>query len=201
MIESLHRLKGWLAKVVLANDVQGPSPTGTGLPRSTKANPLTAVRQAVQGALPVVEEQFAALRTMEELLLAVEDCVGQAWHEREALIDDYYQILRGLLRVLDDCRIVTEENAELDVVCSGLGKLLDEQQVEQIEVHDGDSFQPERHDCEQTEESEQYAPGTVLRVVETGYQRRLANGNTVVVRPARVVVSEQKRTKSKESGT
>jgi len=153
-------------------------------------NPLARLHQVVQNAQPMVEQQLAAARMTEELLSSIERQLGQAWGEREGLIGDYYSLLRSVLTVAEDCRSSGDEHPELRVVRTGLEKTLREHRIEVIPVAEGDAFQPDTQSCEEVEPSGEYAAGTVLRVLEPAYQRRLADGSVVVVRPARVVISQ-----------
>ena len=76
------------------------------------------------------------------------------------------------------------------MIRSGLEKTLRQQGVEVIPVAEGDVFEPDRHSCEEVEPSADCDPGTVLRILETGYTRRLADGSVVVVQPTKVVISQ-----------
>jgi len=152
----------------------------------------------VQTALPLLEDQLGAIRRMDEHFADIEEQLGRAWRERECLVDDYYAMLRSILQVLDDCRAMGEMGPELEVIGAGLEKTLQEQGIKAIEVAEGDRFQPDRHRCEQTEASGEKPPGTVLRVVAPGYLRQLADGSSVTIRPARVIVNRVQPS-SKES--
>ena len=163
---------------------------GTNPSNGPGVNPLTQLLQIVQNAQPVVDQQLAAARTTDELLTSVERQLGQAWGERESLIADYYALLRSVLAVVEDCRSSSDDSPELQVVRTGLEKTLRQQGIEVIPVAKGDGFQPDTQSCEEVEPSTDCAAGTVLRILETGYQRQLADGGVVVVRPAKVVISQ-----------
>ena len=165
-----------------------------GSQQASATSPLTGVHQAVHNALPLLEQQLSGMRMMDELLVGIEDQLARAWREREGLIEDYYAVVQGVLRVLDDCQTMRDKTPELQVIKAELERILRHQRVEMITVAIGDHFQPDLACCEQTEASDEHAPGTVLRVLESGYQRRLDDGNTVVIRPARVAVSQSQAT-------
>ena len=190
MIKSLRRLKDRIAGRMFGQGRSCPSPLSATSAPGPEGNPLTAVRQIVQTALPLLEEQLGAIRRMDEHFADIEEQLGRAWREREGLVDDYYAMLRNVLQVLDDCRAMGDTGPELKVIGAGLEKLLQQQGVKAIEVAVGDRFQSDRHLCEQTDASGEKPPGTVLRVVEPGYLRQLNDGSTVTIRPARVVVSQ-----------
>ncbi len=155
-----------------------------------KATPLTGIRRAVQDALVVVEQQFEATRLVDERLARIEGHVGEAWRERERLLRDYYCMVRAVLSALDDCRAIAGEGAEAGRVQEILEKVLKEQGVQQIPAAVGDRFRPETQCCEETQPSAEVPPGTVLEILEPGYQRCLADGTTDAIRSVRVVVSK-----------
>ena len=190
MIDSLCRLRSWVAKSVSRLFGWMPLSRRVNPSKGSGENPLTRLHQFVQNAQPVVEQQFAAARMTDELLTGIERQLGQAWGERESLIGDYYALLRSVLTVADDCRSSSADSPELQVVRIGLENTLRQQGIEVIPVAEGNVFQPDIHSCEEVEPSVDCVPGTVLRILETGYQRRLADGSVVVVRPAKVVISQ-----------
>ena len=199
MIDSLCRLRNWAARSVGRIFGSTPLSRRADPSKGAAANPLTRLHQVVQNAQPVVEQQFAAARMMDELLTSVERQLGQAWGERERLIGDYYALLRSVLAVVEDCRSSSDDSPELQVVRTGLEKTLRQQGIEVIPAAEGDVFQPDIHSCEEVESSADCLAGTVLRILETGYQRQLDDGSVVVVRPAKVVIS-QPSASFKESG-
>jgi GrpE protein len=190
MIDSLYRLRSWVAKSVSRIFGSTPLARRANPSNGTGANPLTRMLQIVQNAQPVVEQQLAAARTTDELLTSLERQLGQAWGEREDLIGDYYALLRSVLTVVEDCRSSGDDSPELQVVRTGLEKTLHQQGIEVTPVAEGDVFQPDIQSCEKVEPSVDCVPGRVIRILETGYQQRLADGSVVVVRPAKVVISQ-----------
>ena len=190
MSKLLYRLRSWLAKSISGIFGSTLLARGTNPSNGPGANPLTQLLQIVQNAQPVVDQQLAAARTTDELLTSVERQLGQAWGERESLIADYYALLRSVLAVVEDCRSSSDDSPELQVVRTGLEKTLRQQGIEVIPVAESDVFQPDIHFCEEVEPSTDCAAGTILRILETGYQRQLADGSVVVVRPAKVVISQ-----------
>ncbi len=68
--------------------------------------------------------------------------------------------------------------------------LLREQDIVVIPVAAGDAFCADIHVCSRTEPLPNVSPGRVLAVVSPGYRRRLSSGESVVVRPVQVVVSQ-----------
>lgn len=184
------RFFGWLGTLTRGLRASWGSSTQGRLSSVSKAVPLTNAYQAVQRATPLLEEQFAYLRMMEEVLAEVDGQLGQAWREREKVLDDYYAMVRGLLQVLDHCETISETIPSLQPIQTGLENILRSQRVEPIRVVEGDAFCAETHCCEETEPSDGQAPGTILRVLDRGYQQQFADGSTVIIRPTLVVVSE-----------
>ena len=190
MFDSLCRLRSWAAKSARVLFGSAALAHRADSSKGAAANPLTRLLQIVQNAQPVVEQQLAAARMTDELLINIERQLGQAWGERESLIGDYYVLLRSVLTVLEDCGSSSDDSPELQVVRTGLEKTLRQQGIEVIPVAEGDVFEPDIQSCEEVEPSVDCVPGTVLRILDTGYTRRLADGSVVVVRPAKVVISQ-----------
>jgi hypothetical protein len=182
LLGSFARFMRWPKRLVIATP-QDESANGS------VADPLANVHQTVRNTLPVIEDQLVAIRIIEQSLSGIEEAVGLAWRDRENLTANYYTLLRGVLQILDDCHSLGDNGQEFEVVFSGFERILCEQGVEVIPVTEGQRFQPDSQCCEETEASSEHASGTVLRIVQSGYQRRLPNGSSLVVRPARVVVS------------
>ncbi len=157
--------------------------------RPATPNPLLRIRRTVLDMAAAVEQQRDTLCCVEDGLRGIEDQVALVWREREALTQDYYAVLRGVLGVLDDCLALGADPAGLPLVRMALERILQEQSLEPIPAAVGERFQSDTQCCEQTAASTVVPPGTVLQVLAVGYRRRRADGTTVVVRPARVVVS------------
>ena len=151
---------------------------------------MTEINQAIRVARAVVEQQFNTTRLLDEHLAAIEDHVGHAWTDRQVLVRHYYATLQGVLRVWDDCIPLLADKPELQTIRAGLERILHDQSLEPMTTAVGDHFQPDTQCCEQMDASSNFPPGTIIEVLETGYCRRWADGTAVVVRPARVVVSQ-----------
>ena len=113
---------------------------------------------------------------------------ADAWHEREMVMADHYEVLRGVLRVLGDLELENDAAASRRLAIDGLQRILTEQQIEPIESAKGDPFQPDVHVCEEMIDSDLPA-GLIVQTLETGYLCYSRDGQRVVIRPARVVVS------------
>ncbi len=191
MIRSFRRLVAWFAKDKVRSPATNKQPAGPA------PNPLTTINQTLREALLAVEQQFTTARQVDEHLQVIEEQVSHAWQERDSLLKEHYQTLRGLLRVHDDCQSLGISRPEVQPVLDHLGQLLRELALEPITTGIGERFQPDTQCCEETAESADQPAGIVLRILETGYVKRWADGATVIVRPARVVVSKRP-TESKE---
>jgi len=190
MMRTLQHILAQLAK--LATRLRGPnsSPQQESMTPVTEGDPLAGVYQAVRRVAPAVEQQLDAARTVVELVDNIEERLALAWRERERLLNDYNNLLRRAIAALDDCQALSEKNPDIRVVQLRLEEALREQGIKVIDVAEGEPFRSEFHCCEQTVPSVEDAPGMVLRVLDTGYQRRLADGSVVIVRPARVILSQ-----------
>lgn len=188
--KTLNRLQTWIAKSFGGLRILARPAQSTGPPNESGSNPLAELLHVVQDAQAVVEQQLAAARLTDDLLAAIERQLGLAWSEREKLTGDYYALLRSVITVWEDCGSSSDAGPELQVVRTGLEKALRQQGVEVTPVAAGDVFDPDTQSCEEVEPSAECAPGTVLRVLETGYRRWLGDGSLVIVRPAKVVIGQ-----------
>jgi molecular chaperone GrpE (heat shock protein) len=145
--------------------------------------------RAVRDAQPLIEQQFDSMQSLNGLITTIEEMLSQLWCGRERITGDYYDLLDSLLEALDECGDVNSDDSQLAIVRSRLERALRDQGVEPIAVATGQPFCSATQTSEAVDESAEFSPGTVLRLLETGYQRCLADGNIVLVRPARVVVS------------
>lgn len=103
--------------------------------------------------------------------------------------------VRDVLPVLDNFRHTLEKGTEAQdaaaiikgaqIVYDHLANVLAGQGVKQIEVAQGDAFDPSRHEAVVYEENEQLDENTVVRELAAGY---LMNGRTI--RPAKVTVAK-----------
>lgn len=116
--------------------------------------------------------------------------LGLAWQVQSELTNDYYTLLRAVLLTLDDCRTLGPDRTDAAGLTLRLEKVLREQRVEMIPTAAGDPFDADRHCCEKTEATAERPAGAVVSTLAAGYLRRFKSGLTVIVRPARVVVSE-----------
>jgi molecular chaperone GrpE (heat shock protein) len=190
MIKSLYRLAHWFTDGECRSPTPRSSNGDTPQPPCREGNPLTGIRLAVQDAGAVVENQYQALRLTEDRLARIEEHLHRAWQERDGLLRDYHAILKGLLRLLDDVLASSPDQEGLPNIRAGLEKLLKEQGVERIPIAVGEPFQPETQCCEQTEPSDTVPPGSVVRILESGYRITRPGRNGEILRSARVVVSQ-----------
>lgn len=190
MIEPFRRLVQRMADGLVPGR-EGASPLASGGAAHPEAdNPLVRITHAAQDVLAAVEQQLDATRRVDDGLREIEGQAARAWRERESLTQDYYALVRGVLQVLDDCRALGSGTPGVETVCAGLESLLRAQGVEPIPLAVGDRFQAATQCCEETANAAMVPPGTVLRVLAAGYRRRMGDGTVVIVRPARVVVSQ-----------
>ena len=152
-------------------------------------SPLVNLGRVIRTAHPLIEEQLRSLRAQQELVDTLDDHLARAWKEREDYVRDYYELLRGVIRALEEDEGPQDPIDRLSAARDRLGQVLKEQGVSSFEVKTGDRFCSETQCSVDVERSGEASPGTVLRLLETGYRRTLADGESVVVRPAQVVVS------------
>ena len=158
--------------------------------RPAAAKPLALTFRATEDAVEAAEQIFTQARKIEDCLNDIREEVGLAWQDQSRANQQYYDLARGILLALDDLRELAARQPDLSDVAARLEGLLREQDMAAIPVAVGDSFCADIHVCSRTEPSAAVAPGRVLTVVSPGYRRRLSSGETVVVRPVQVVVSQ-----------
>jgi molecular chaperone GrpE (heat shock protein) len=164
------------------------SPSGA----QTKINAsLGEARQQLwdlKGKVQSIDQQFSAIQAL----------WGQAWNEREQLKNEYYQLLGAVLETLD----TLEENPEAlpsAAVGERLKQILLRQGVEKGSTRPGDPFQPEEHEVEDTAFQEGMPHGAILEVISPCYARVYANGERLVIRPARVIVNRVGKTSGSQN--
>lgn len=186
VIESLRRFLEHMA-----GRPSGDSPFTTAMmDRERGGNPLTRIHQTAEDTTAIIARLFGDARLLEGRVAEIQEQLGLAWQVQSELTNDYYALLRAVLLILDDCRTLGPERADVAGLTLRLEKVLREQRVEIIPTAEGDPFDADQHCCEKTESTAERPPGTVLSTLAAGYLRRLKSGLTVIVRPARVVVSQ-----------
>lgn len=180
-----RRFAAWLQGTFARRPVRKSQAERTAMRRS----PLVDLGRVVRASRPLIEEQLRSLRAQNQLIDTLEDYLARAWKEREDYVHDYYELLRGILSVLEEDDGPRDPLDGLRMVRDRLGQVLTQQGVSPIAVKTGDRFCSETQRSVEVERSCDVRPGTVLRLLEIGYRRTLPDGESVVVRPAQVVVS------------
>lgn len=121
---------------------------------------------------------------------AVQLHASNAWHERSQILTDYFELSRGLLRILDNFEQILHANAEVIPVAYELKTLLEKQYIGAIPVKEGDPFNAELCVCEEVVEKEDFPSNAVVEVLEPGFEKTLGDGSRIVIRPAKVIISK-----------
>jgi hypothetical protein len=188
----MKRFSGPLGKIAqrFFSTLGGLPDAESGEARPAAAKPLAMTFRAAEDALAATEQLFAQARKIEDSLNDIRTDVGLAWQDQSRASQEYYDLARGIMLALDDLRELAAREPNLSDLAARLEGLLREQNVAAIPVAAGDAFCADFHVCGRTEASPDVAPGRVLAVILPGYRRRLSSGETVVVRPVQVVVSQ-----------
>ena len=159
--------------------------------RGAQDTPLTQVNRGLRDMAALLAEVVAKLQEVEKQQKAIRAYSSNAWSEREALLTDYYSSLRGILRLWDNCEDAADSSPQMQVISSGLKRMMKDQRIEPIQVKEGDLFDARLHECEEAVETEGYPSGAVVQVIEAGYMQERRDGTKVLVRPAKVRVSKE----------
>jgi len=173
----------------LFSALASPSNDRSGEARPASAQPLARIFRAAEDAAAATEQLFADARKVEDCMSDIRDEVGLAWQEQGRASKEYYELARGVLLALDDLRALAGHQPVINDLVSRLEGMLREQDIVAIPVAAGDPFSADIHVCGKAEPSSGVPPGCVLAVLSPGY-RRLGSGESVVVRPVQVVVSQ-----------
>lgn len=157
-------------------------------------------QRAQEGLLALQEMATHSVELKNQLLYARAEIENmRKRHEKERTELQQYastKVLRDLLDVADNMHrafLSKEESANqdlkqllagLELTWKGFMEVLGKYGVKAMEAH-GKLFDPNQHEAVLEQESTQYAPGTVMQVVQTGYF--LADR---LLRPARVIVAK-----------
>lgn len=188
----MRRFSGPLGKIAqrFFSTRAGTAEAQSGAARPAAAKPLAMTFRAAEDAVAAAEQLFAHARKIEDCLSDIREDVGLAWQEQSRASQEYYDLARGILLALDDLRELAARQPGISDLAARLEGLLRQQDIVAIPVAAGDAFCTDIHVCSRTEPSPDASPGRVLAVVSPGYRRRLSSGETVVVRPVQVVVSQ-----------
>ena len=158
---------------------------------SIQATPLTEINKELRDMSLLLREVAAKHKDIEQRHKAILVHSSNAWNEREALFTNYYNTLSVVLQVLDNCESALESSPQMMVVYNGLKVILENQHIEPIPVKEGDLFDAQLHECEETAKTEDSSPCVVLQVIEKGYMQKRRDGIKAIIRPAKVCVSEK----------
>lgn len=115
-------------------------------------------------------------------------------NEARALESGKSRVVRELLPVLDQFELALRHDAGqmsveqlaagVNIVRQEMFKALQSCGLETIDPMPGDEFDPQRHDAVMHQPSQDYPPGSVVQVYQTGYVL-----DNMVLRPAKVVIA------------
>lgn len=178
----------YLQKIVQDHKLQFKSDIiGSGLSN----NALAQVNKGLKEMKRLHWEFKMNLQAVENQLQAIQRASSNAWNEREHLLTNYYDTLRSILGVLDNCENALEAAPQLSIIYNELKKILEKRGIESIQVKEGNSFNAELHKCEETIQREEYPNGIIVQVIEKGYMEKLKNGKFIVIRPAKVIINKK----------
>ncbi|MHB1035623.1 MAG: nucleotide exchange factor GrpE [Pirellulales bacterium] len=186
----VRQLTEWCRRQILRLTEHTPTEQAEEARHVGAAKSFGALHRISRDARAIIESQFEHARALDQMLAEMDGQLGRAWQELRAESDNYAAILQRLMRVLDDCQAMSLQDPVVADFHAKLLRVLQEQAIEPIVASPGDRFSAEDHSCEQAEPTAEYPPGTLLRVLQTGYRRRFPDGSAVVIRPAHVVVSK-----------
>ena len=147
---------------------------------------LTELQELLSQQLTIAQRAVGSIDT------AVEFAV-QAWQEREECRVRSFELIRGILRLQDDCaELLAEEAPRRQAILQRFKSLLAEHRVHRIPVEPGDRFQGELHHCEMLQDSKVHPAGHVVEILQAGYTMQDLDGQQQLIRPAHVVVSKEK---------
>lgn len=157
----------------------------------TQAVPLTQVNRGLRDMGVLLREIITKLQEIERQHKTIRTHSSNAWSEREMVLADYYNTLRAVLQVLDNCESALSSSPQMLVIYEGLKRIIEDQHIEPIQVKEGDLFDTQFHKCEETVEMEEYPTGVVVQVIEKGYIQKRRDGSKIVIRPAKVHVNKK----------
>ena len=134
----------------------------------------------------------STLQHFEDRYQNLQRALSEAWRERKALLDAYFDLSRTVADLHDHCAGLAEQHADVALFCERLERVLAEHGLEYFEVNQHASFDPEFHQCAETATDGDAPPGTVIAVLSRGLIKIQADGSQSVVRPARVIVNQPK---------
>jgi hypothetical protein len=135
----------------------------------------------------ILREADDKLLELERQHAAVQRQCTAAWVEKQALLDRYYEVLRTVLTLIDDC----ESGGTAEVILESLKKLLEDQRVESLQVKRGESFDARVHKAVDDMRAGSSRPAVVVDILQRGYIQNLQDGTSVVLRPAAVRLGEE----------
>jgi len=138
-----------------------------------------------RGRVQSLDQQFQALQGL----------WSQVWTEREQLHNEYYELLNA---ILESCDVLEEsiDHPQFSQVHTILNSILLKHGIEKNLTRIGDPFQPEIHECEETTYQDGLPDGVIVQVITPCYLRIFANGEHLVIRPARVIVNRAAKVKT-----
>ena len=128
----------------------------TGQPESDSASndgcAITYLSRELAELQGLAERQLACAQRAVGSVDAALELAVEAWQEREDLRGRYFEMLRGVLRLLDDCAdLLAHDETLRQAILQRFESLLADHRVQRIAVEPGDRFQPAIHHCEKVE--------------------------------------------------
>jgi molecular chaperone GrpE (heat shock protein) len=183
----LPKLLGQIREFIRDRQAGSRSSSATSDPN---AGPIAELNKALRSASTTVRETIIQLQKLERQHHLLQGYGSTAWREYEALLSRYHELIRSVLRVIDDCERVQQSSPEVSALLEGLGKIVAEQDIEAMQVNPGDVFDAELHICEEMVERAGHPDGVIVEVLETGYLKKYDNGTRAVLRPAKVLANK-----------
>lgn len=117
-------------------------------------------------------------------------CLSAVWQERQALLAEYFDLVRALADLRDRCAEPSGLSMDAEYVREYLDRVLTEHGLEYFEVGHHEGFDPARHECAELTADDDAPVGAVVGVLARGLVKKDPAGRQSVVRAARVVVNK-----------
>jgi molecular chaperone GrpE (heat shock protein) len=154
------------------------------------AGSLVLVNTGLRDLWVLLRDIHTQLAEFDRQTKAVQLHASNAWHEHSQIVTDYFELSRGLLRILDNFDQILRTNAEVSPVAYEIKTLLEKQCIGTILVKEGDPFNAELCLCEEILEKEGFPSNAVVEVLEPGFEKTLGDGSRIVIRPVKVIISK-----------
>lgn len=168
-------------------------------PQTEAAPSFVELRGSVDQTIALLAEAGSRLKRLQ---LDLEDYAAQNWEREKESEEKYYRMTISLFLLLDHLENLAKDQKksdEIDWLHKKIRRILEDEEIEEITVEKGDHFSGiyHKHVGDRPDEVEK---GTVLEVTRKGYYiRGQAQEDSVILRPAEVIVSSGPSGKQPES--